>query len=322
MHKTLIIGIAGRGASWAKAVKANAAYELTGIADISADALAARGEEFGVAPEQRHTDYRAALASGGYDAALVVVPHRFHYEVSRSVLEAGLHCLVEKPFTLNVAEAEELVALAAQRQRVLQVVQNYRFMPACRFVEQFIREQRLGRLSSVEGSFYRDRPPRDHEVNMPWPQLFTQGIHHLDWLVAILPAPIVEVVSRHRKVPWSRWQNSPLSHVLMRCDDGVLVTYCASYVNHGDNSPYSGLWRFEFEKGDLILDRNDVVRQATENGAKVEEVFRPPAGAKSGDDWLLDTLHTAITDGVEPPTSGRNNLKTLRLLFDVIGEAK
>jgi len=319
MHRTLIIGMGGRGTVWANEVKRHDHFTLAGIADVEPKLLAQWGEQFQISPEHRHEDYNEALVAGGYDVAILAVPHHLHYPITKDVLNASLHCLVEKPFTLEMAQAEDLVQLADERKLVLEVVQNYRFNPLCRFIEHAITEQQLGRLASVQGSFHRYRPPKsDQEANMPYPMLFIQGIHHLDWLVAILPSPIVAVVSRHLRPKWSQWQNPSICHIILQCEDGVLVSYQGSYESQGWISTYDGLWRFEFEKGDLIIDENRVAWQITEAGEKREEIFRPTPEEKSGDECLLDTLHEAITTGTEPPTSARNNLKTLKLLFEVM----
>jgi len=319
MHRTLIIGMGGRGARWARTVHRHDRFVLAGIADTDPAKLAERGDEFEIPEECRHTDFKEALSSSRYDVSIVVTPHHLHYDVSKGVLLAGTHCLTEKPFTLEMAHAEELVALAEEQKKVLQVAQNFRFNPLSQFVEEFIRDKRLGRLSVVEGSFHIFRPPRrPEECRMPFPLLFTQGIHHLDWLAWVLPAPIISISALHRRPEWSQWENPAICHVALQCEDGVLVNYSGSYESQGEVSTFSGLWRFEFEEGDLIIGNDECVRQVTGRGESDEIVFRPSANARTGDDCLLDQLHEAIEAGVEPPTSGRNNLKTLKLLFDVI----
>ena len=237
MHRTLIIGLGGRGAGWAKEVKGHPAFTLTGLADVDPDVLGKRGEELGVAPENRFTDYHEALASGQFDAVVEVTPTHLHYSITKDILDAGLHCLLEKPFTLNLNEAEELVELAESKKSVLQIVQNYRFNSLCQFIAEAIRNGRLGRLGSVEGRFHRSRPPRyEQEINMPHPMIWVQGIHHLDWLASILPAKIVQVHSCHSRPPWSQWQHPSICRILFECADGVLVSYAGSYNSQGDQS--------------------------------------------------------------------------------------
>lgn len=64
------------------------------------------------------------------DAAVVAAPTTWHYQIARDLLQAGIHCLVEKPLTARLDQAEELVDLARQTGLVLQVGHVERFNPA------------------------------------------------------------------------------------------------------------------------------------------------------------------------------------------------
>ncbi|MCA6073167.1 MAG: Gfo/Idh/MocA family oxidoreductase, partial [Endomicrobium sp.] len=55
---------------------------------------------------------------GKIDAVVVAVPTSLHYQVAKLLLQNGVHCLVEKPFTLNVQEAEELIEIASVKNLV------------------------------------------------------------------------------------------------------------------------------------------------------------------------------------------------------------
>lgn len=320
MYRTLLIGVAGRGAGWARMLQSHPQFELAGLTDINAEALRQAGERFAVPESRQHLDYREALRGDAYDVAVISVPHRFHYGLTKDALLAGLHCLTEKPFVLTMPEAEELVALAAERRLVLEVAQNYRFTSSSRFLETALREQCVGRLSNVTGAFHRCRPPRrPDEAEMPWPLLYTQGIHHLDWLLQILPAAVVDVQAAHHRPAWSLWKHPAVCHLMLRCADGVLVSYQASYEAQGDISSYGGNWRFECERGDLLMDKEGRVWEVREAEKKRQAIFVPNEADVPGEHCLLDALHVAIAGGGEPPTSGRNNLRTLDLLFRVLG---
>src|SRR5271167_3186989 len=63
------------------------------------------------------------------DAVVVATPVRTHYRLAKEALLHDKHVLVEKPLTANVAEAEELVALAKERERVLMVGHTFEYNP-------------------------------------------------------------------------------------------------------------------------------------------------------------------------------------------------
>jgi len=320
-HRTIVIGINNRGLKLAETVKAHPHFALTGIADLDGPRLAQVGNKLQVPKYGHYTDYKTALASGNFDVAVVALPNHLHYPASKDVLNAGMHCLTEKPFTLKMSHAEELVTLADKKKLVLEVVQNNRFTPSLDYVKQCIAGQRLGRLAGVEVSLHRNRGPRsEQEQQLPCSVLFIQGIHHLDWLRTALPAPIKTVIGRFYRPTWSRWKCPSICHIILECEDGVLVNYRGSYESQGEITNFQARWRFELERGDLLVDDNLDVWQLSEFGQKRELVHKSQT-ERDNNIPLLDALHEAIVNGTEPPTSGRDNIKTLKLLLDIVSSA-
>ncbi|HVB75216.1 MAG TPA: Gfo/Idh/MocA family oxidoreductase [Ktedonobacteraceae bacterium] len=84
------------------------------------------------------------------DAVVIVTPVRTHYELAYEALLHGKHVLVEKPLTDNVAQAEELLALAQQQQRVLMVGHTFEYNPAVNELRKLIRSGDLGNIYCIE----------------------------------------------------------------------------------------------------------------------------------------------------------------------------
>ena len=84
------------------------------------------------------------------DAVVIATPVRTHYQLAKEALLHGKHVLVEKPLTANVAEAEELVALAEQQQRILMVGHTFEYNPAVNELRKFIQSGDLGKIYCVE----------------------------------------------------------------------------------------------------------------------------------------------------------------------------
>jgi len=314
--RALVIGAAGRGCVWAQAIKDHPLFNLTGLADLNSDLLQKSSDELAIPADQRFGDFHDAVTTGQFDVAFCVASTTAHFAITTDLLQSGLYCLIEKPFTLDMDQARQLVELARQKNRVLAVGQNYRFDSVRRFVSSAMQAGELGPLSSITGQFHRHRPPRPQDVAINYPLLFIQSIHHLDWLLSMLPASRV-VSAVHGLPSCSQWTSPSVCHVQMQCDD-IPISYSGSYEAQGDISPYGGLWRFGFERGDLLIDHDETVWQVTEQGSKKEKVFTPSKNDPTSEAVLLDTLHAGIVDSIEPPTSGRQNLATLQLVFDVI----
>ena len=95
----------------------------------------------------------------GLDLVVINTPDSTHYEYARRALEAGKHVVVEKPFTTTVAEAEELVALAASRGLTLSVYQNRRWDGDFLTVKEILSKGLLGHLVEFESSRILGRKP-------------------------------------------------------------------------------------------------------------------------------------------------------------------
>jgi predicted dehydrogenase len=120
--KVAVIGVGHLGQHHARIYTELPGADLVAVADISE----ARRRDVGGRLEVRAVgDYRALL--GKVDAVSVAVPTAVHHEIARAFLEAGSDVLVEKPITRTLAEADDLVAVAAAGSRILQVGHSERY---------------------------------------------------------------------------------------------------------------------------------------------------------------------------------------------------
>lgn len=92
------------------------------------------------------------------DLVVIATPNRTHYPLAKAALLGGKHVLVDKPFTIDVAEADELIALAAERHRMLSVFHNRRWDGDFLTVRQLIRTGQLGELMLFKAAWDRFRP--------------------------------------------------------------------------------------------------------------------------------------------------------------------
>jgi len=84
------------------------------------------------------------------DGVVIATPIRTHYQLAKAALLHGKHVLVEKPLTANVAEAEELVALAEEQQRVLMVGHTFEYNPAVNELRKLVQNGDLGKIYYIE----------------------------------------------------------------------------------------------------------------------------------------------------------------------------
>lgn len=108
------------------------------------------------------------LKNADIEVVVVNTPVQTHFEYVKMALEAGKNVIVEKPFTVTVSEAEELVNLAENRNLFLSVYQNRRFDRDYLQVQKVLAEGKLGNVREAEIRFdrFRTEPSgKEHKEN-------------------------------------------------------------------------------------------------------------------------------------------------------------
>ena len=136
---------------------------LAAVGSRTADSAGAFATEHGDGATRAHGSYEALVADPDVEVVYVASPHAMHLEHARMAFEAGKHVMCEKPLTTTVAEAEEMVALAAQHDLFLMEAMWTACHPVVRAVAAGLREGRFGtpRHLHAELGFVVDAPPED-----------------------------------------------------------------------------------------------------------------------------------------------------------------
>jgi len=128
------------------------------------------------------------------DLVVIASPNATHAPLARAALEAGKHVVVDKPFTLDLAEARELILLAEKHGRLLSVFQNRRWDSDYLGVKQVIDRGLIGKVSHFESHIDRYRPEvrvRWREQNLPGSGLwFDLGPHMVDQALQLFGLPL------------------------------------------------------------------------------------------------------------------------------------
>src|SRR3989454_7184127 len=101
-------------------------------------------------PSMQLTTQVEQLWRSDVDGVIVATPVRTHYRLAKEALLHDKHVLVEKPLTSNVAEAEELIDLAKERERVLMVGHTFEYNPAVNELRKLVRSGDLGKIYCIE----------------------------------------------------------------------------------------------------------------------------------------------------------------------------
>jgi len=133
------------------------------------------------------------IESDEIDLVVIASTNTTHYPLAKQALLAGKHVVVEKPFTVTVQEAAELVDLAEQRRRVLSVFHNRRWDNDFLTLRQTLDSGLLGEVMTFESHFDRYRPmvrQRWREQDLPGSgMLYDLGSHLIDQALTLFGSP-------------------------------------------------------------------------------------------------------------------------------------
>lgn len=140
-------------------------------------------------------DASDVIASAEIDAVAVVTPVWTHYELTKAALENGKHVFVEKPFTSNASQGEELINLALRKNLKIMVDHTFLFTGAVKKIFQLLEEGTLGKL------YYYDSTRVNlglfqHDINVLW-DLAPHDLSIMDYLIKASPEAIVATGQKH-----------------------------------------------------------------------------------------------------------------------------
>lgn len=142
-----LIGLGYWGPKLARNLESLPQAALEIVADLNPLALKKAKDE---RPWIKTTTQLEDVLNSDVDAVAIATPVSTHFDLARKALLHGKHVLVEKPLTASVAEAEALIALAEQRNRILMVGHTFQYSPAVRELRQLIQDGELGNIYCVE----------------------------------------------------------------------------------------------------------------------------------------------------------------------------
>lgn len=223
-------GIAGAFASDLR----TAGRELVAVGSRSQESADAFATRFDI--PRAHASYEALVADPEVDIIYVSTPHPMHHDNARLALEAGKHVLVEKAFTLNRAEAEDLQRLGAERGLLVMEAMWTRYLPHMIRIREIIAAGTLGEIRAVSADHTQllpsDPAHRLNALELGGGALLDLGIYPVSFVHDILGAPTsVKAVGRLIETGADAEVATVMTH-----DGGALSTTLSSSRGAGPNA--------------------------------------------------------------------------------------
>ena len=202
MQSTVRWGILGPGRiarKFALALEEVEGAHLVAVASRSRERAEAFAREHAV--PAAHGSYEALASDGNVDAVYVATPHPFHEPHTVLCLRGGKHVLCEKPFALNAVQAERMIQVARETDRLLMEAMWTRFLPAIARVRELVRDGAIGELRLLTADFgFRapfDPGSRLFDPNLGGGALLDLGVYPLSLASMLLGDPLAIETMAH-----------------------------------------------------------------------------------------------------------------------------
>ncbi len=306
--KCAVIGTGYLGKFHAEKYAALPDCELVAVVDVNEDSAKAVADKLGA---KALTDYHSLL--GEVDAVSIVVPTTLHHAVSKDFLLAGAHVLVEKPITVTVAEADDLIAIAKAKQVILQVGHLERFNPAVLGLDKqekplFIESHRLSPFN-----------PRANDVSV----VLDLMIHDIDIILALVDSEVERIDASGTPV---LTQGTDIANARLLFKSGCVANVTASRIS----LKMERKMRMFRPSSYVSVDFQNKVLTQHRTGSKemfpgIPEIETEESVFESGDALLEEIKHfvNCIHTGENPLVSGeagRRALATAIQITQLLGE--
>lgn len=204
---------------------------FTAAADNSPDRIEAARDDF---PDLVGHDSATSLATDDdVDVVVIATPPSFHAELAIELLRAGKHVVMEKPMAITRADAEQVIATAAEHNRTVTVHQSRRWDADFLAVQRLMRNGDLGDVFNIEtfvGGFEHPCRAWHSEDSISGGAVYDWGSHHVDWIHQLYgSAPSRVLCTTHTRV-WHDTTNVDQLSLWMQWADGREATFRQSDV--------------------------------------------------------------------------------------------
>jgi predicted dehydrogenase len=259
------------------------------------------------------------LTSPHIDAIAIVTPVWTHYELAKAALLNGKHVFVEKPFTSNSEQAEELIELAEKKNLKIMVDHTFLFTGAVRKIRQLLDEKALGKLYYYD-SMRVNLGLFQHDINVLW-DLAPHDLAIMDHLIGSVPEAVVATGQKHLN------GHEDIAFMTLYFPEKVIA-----HINVNWLSPVKiRMTMIGGEKkmllwNDLVADEKIRLYDKGVDINSQEGVYNMLVSYRSGDMWAprveqgealrreLEYFVECVSNGQEPFNNGRSGLRVVKIL--------
>jgi predicted dehydrogenase len=330
--KAILVGCGNMAATWVLALREPALENrvlLAGLVDLDLAAAERLRSEFGISQCLAGTDLGSMLSDLRPEIVFDVAVPSARLDVAKTSLGHGCHVLSEKPMATSMEDARRIRQAASEAGCLFAVCQNRRFKEGIRRVRAAIESGMLGRLNAIHCDFFVGAHFGGFRDVMQHVLLLDMAIHTFD-AARFLSGQEPVAVYCHESNPAGSWYaHGSAANAIFEFTGDVVFTYRGSWSAEGANTSWDSAWRIGGSKGTLLWDGENGFALNVVDGDEgffrpLRQVDVPPAPdprLAEGHVSVISDFLDAIESGREPETSGRDNIRSLAMVFSAIESA-
>jgi predicted dehydrogenase len=298
-----VIGVGHLGKWHADKYAASPDCNLVAVVDSNHETAQAIADKHGA---EAVTDYQDILPH--VDAVSLVVPTSYHYEIARDCLNAGIHCLIEKPITETVDEAQTLIDIAREKELVLQVGHIERFNSVMMDIDDLLDNPRF-----IESTRLAPFTPRATDVSV----ILDLMIHDIDIILDLVASPIRHISASGISVLSNEID---IANARLEFEDGCVANVTASRISRKRERKIRIFQKDAYISADFqekILAVNRKGDQTTDNGFnEITHSEKTYEDTDALNQEILDFIN-AIKTGEPPKVSGEDGKRALKTAIEI-----
>ncbi len=301
-----VVGIGHLGNYHLQKYKLLPGVEVVGVADTLLERSRKAAVLYGC---KAFTDHRELI--GTVDAVSIAVPTRYHHAVAKDFLAAGIHVLLEKPMTVTLEEADDLIDTARKKDAILQIGFVERFNPAVTALGKVIEKPMF-----IESHRLHPFIERGTDVDV----VLDLMIHDLDIILHFVNAPVKNVEAVGVSV---LSEKVDISNVRMVFENGCVANITASRITLKNLQKIrffglEGYHSVDFEKRELVsLSKTQGPDGKVRIGYNDVEVI--PCDPLEEE---IRAFIRSVETGTTPAVSGQEGRKSLELAVNILRQMK
>jgi len=257
------------------------------------------------------SDYHDILSQ--VDAVSLTVPTSLHYKIARDILEAGIHCLIEKPITETIEEASKLIEIAQKNRLVLQVGHIVRFNSVMMDIGELLQEPQF-----IESTRLAPFTSRSTDISV----ILDLMIHDIDIILNMIDSPVKHISASGLSV---LSDSIDIANARIEFENDCVANVTASRISQKHEQKLRIFQKDMYISADFLQKILSINRKGkTDNEAGFKNITHEERSYGDNDALNLEILDfiAAIKIGRRPKVNGEDGKRALETAIEITSQIK